>query len=458
MKKFLPVLFILLTGILACEPEEEKITTSLDVKLAFSTDTVLFDTLLTERLSVTKRLRIYNPNDKAVKIHDIRLGKGRASDYSMIVNGQSGTTIKDQVLFGGDSLLILVSVEIDQQNKDLPYLVKDSITVSWGKYLANVKLVAYGQDANFVNSRLICDEVWTADRPYVIYNFALLDSLCTLTVQPGTKIYLDNGASFFVQGSLKILGDSGRHVTIRNTRFDPDYLEAPGQWGGIYFLEGSKDNEIRYADIENGEIGLRVGTPDDDEKYDLEISHTTIRHMSVAGILAFSSDVYAYNTLIHNAGGFLVGNLAGGNYKYEHCTFTNVPSFFISDDPMIQFSDNVILADDDVLVGDLSVEITNSILWGEGVNQLFVGDGGGATVVTKIQSNIIKSKEEWPDNYVSQERNYPGFKDPFTFNYQLDSLAFARDKGVNISISDDITGHLRDSKPDIGAFERIDPK
>lgn len=456
---------------MACEPEEEQIMSSGNARLTFSTDTVIFDTLLTNlnRTSITKRFRIYNPNSKAVRIDDIRLGKGRSSDYSMIVNGQEGVTIKDQVLFGGDSLLILVSADVDPQDANLPYLVKDSIEVHWGNNLANVKLVAWGQDAHFINGGLICDEVWTADRPYVIYNFALVDSLCSLTVEPGTKIYIDNGASLIVEGTLRILGDSAMRVTIRNTRFDENYLEAPGQWNGIVFMETSTENIISYCDIENGQIGLGIGytyqfenggtilRPENSSlTASIMIDHTSIRHMSTAGILAFSSDIYAYNTLIYDAASFLVGNFAGGNYKYEHCTFTNVPSFFINDDPMIQFSDNVVLSDTETLVGDLSVEVTNSILWGEGEEQLFIGDGGGASVETIFRSNIIKSTEAREGNYVSQEQNFPGFVDPFAFDYQLDSLAFARDKADEIGILDDITGKLRDSSPDIGAFERFD--
>ena len=86
-----------------------------------------------------------------------RLAGGKSSEYSIVVNGQEGT-VTDQVLFGNDSLMVLVEVDINPQNENLPYLVKDSIVVEWGKYYADVKLVAYGQDANFINSRIICDE------------------------------------------------------------------------------------------------------------------------------------------------------------------------------------------------------------------------------------------------------------------------------------------------------------
>lgn len=449
---------------MACQPEEERITNNPNALLAFSNDTVIFDTLLTARTSVTKRFRIYNPNEGAVNIDRIKLGKGNSSDYSIIVNGQEGTTISDQVIFGGDSLLVLVDVTIDPQDENLPYLVKDSILVEWGKYYADIKLVSWGQDANFINGGLICDEVWTAERPYVIYNFAYVDTLCTLTLNPGTRVFMDTDASLFVQGSLKIQGDSGQQVLISNTRFDEDYQEAPGQWGGIFFFEASRDNEINYANIQNGQIGLAVGyskngpfdLSNKEIKTDLKISHVIIRHMSFAGIFGYNSKIIASNSLIYNTGSYLVGNFAGGNYKYEHCTFVNTPSFFINDDPMVQFSDNIIISEQETLTADLNVSVINSIIWGDAEEQIFISDGGEATVDTSFVNNIIKSGLPWPENFASQERNFPGFYDLSNFDYQLDSLAFARDKARASAIQTDLTGKLRDELPDIGAYERFD--
>lgn len=454
---------------LACEPEEEQISGQSNLKLILSTDTVLFDTLLTARTSITKRFRIKNPNQKAIRISDIRLAKGRQSDYTIIVNGKKDDSVQDEVVFGGDSLLVLVDVEIDPQDENMPYLVKDSVVVEWNGQSDHVKLVAYGQDAHFINAQAICDEVWTADRPYVIYNLALVDTSCTLTVEPGTRIYLDNSANFLIAGSLKVLGDSADRVVFRNTRFDEKYEQAPGQWSGIVFLESSQDNQISYCDIENGQIGLGVGysfynldganilLPESDPKtVDITIDHTSIRHMSTAGILAFSSSLNVSNTEIYNVGGMLVGNFAGGTYVYEHCTFVNTPSDFITDDPMVQLSDNLEPVDGLLLVEDMNATFVNSIIWGDGKDQIARSNEGGAAFEITLRNNIIRSTEPIEDNYVSQENNYPGFIDPLNHDYQLDSLAFARDKGVDIGIEDDLKGMPRDSKPDIGAFERID--
>lgn len=476
MTNFKHLLFFLSTLALftiACEPEEERISGSSNINLRFSTDTVIFDTLLSARTSITKRLRIFNPSKQAVAISSIRLGNGTSSAYSMIVNGKFGTDIKDEVLFGGDSLLVLVDVEIDPLDQNLPYIVKDSIIVDWNQNSEHIKLVAWGQDANFINGEVLCDQIWTADRPYVIYNFVAVDSACTLTMEPGTRVFLDNQANFFIQGTLKVMGDSANRVLFRNTRFDARYERAPGQWGSIIFLETSRSNEVNFANIENGEIGLGVGYsfiplsdgstllgPEVSEfTSQISISNTSIRHMSIAGVLAFSSDLKMSNSEVYNAP-LLVGSLGGGSYQYDHCTFSNQASDFILEDPSFGFNNQhqpFRGVDDYILEEELNMTIRNCIVWGNQREELIGVETPGLGYTFTIENSIIRSQQDFGiNNFTSQESNFPGFSNPFTFDLRLDSLAFARDKGADLGYEFDLLGTPRDSKPDIGAYERVD--
>jgi hypothetical protein len=476
MKNLSLIFFLAIATILtiSCEPEEEKLSGSSSINLRFSTDTVIFDTLLTIRTSITKRLRIFNPSKNAVSISSIRLGKGKQSAYTIIANGKFGEEINNEVLFGGDSLLVLVDVDIDPLNKNLPYLVKDSIVVDWNGQSAHVKLVAWGQDANFINGEVLCDVTWTADRPYVIYNFVVVDSLCTLTIDSGAKIFLDNGAAMIVQGTLKVLGDSANRVTFRNTRFDDNYQKAPGQWQGLIFMETSRNNEIHFADIENGQTGIGVGytilqlTDGSSLLWpelgaattEIQIHNTSIRHMSTAGILAFSSELTMTNSEIYNSQ-LMVGNFGGGTYLYEHCTFSNQRSDFLLDAPSFQFSDEYLelamFIDGYELLEDLNMTIRNSIIWGPNKEEFYFLQSEKANFTLEMNSSIIKTEEDYgTTNYSSIESNFPGFVDLFDFNYQLDSLSFARDRGIDLGYKYDILGRPRDSKPDIGAYERID--
>lgn len=446
--------------IIACDPIEEDISRDPNLKLTYSTDTIRFDTLLTSKGSITKRMKIYNPNDNAVELDRITLGKSSSSDYTITVNGQKGKEIEEEIIFGGDSLLVLVEVLIDPQDEDLPFLVKDSVVVEYNQTSNNVKLVAWGQDAVFLDREFIeCDVIWTAARPYVIYDTVLVDENCTLTVQEGARIFIDNNSALAVLGSLQIQGSAENKVTISNTRFDPDFEVAPGQWNTILFAEGSFNNVIDHAIIKNGVVGLRVGTPDEDNDYDLTVSNTTIAHMSSSGILAFSSDIYAYNTEIFDCQTELIGNYLGGNYVYEHCTFSNQPSsFFIRDDASVIISDNIVV-ENGALTEPLTFSMTNSIVWGGEEEEILVSLTGEVSVEIEITNNIIKTEDTiWEElgNVISQEDNYPGFYAPSFYNYQLDSLSNARDKAVESTLDYDIIGTLRDELPDIGAYERKD--
>jgi hypothetical protein len=460
LRHLFPLLVCL--GILAyaCDPIEEEITADQNAKLTFSRDTVIFDTLFSSVTSITKRLLVFNPNKNAVNISRLYLGLRNISEYSIIVNGEESDEIRDEVILGNDSLLILINVKANAQNKDLPFIVKDSIVFESNGNTDHVKLVSWGQDAVFLNAeRIACNTTWTSERPYVIYNFALVDTLCRLNVDPGARIYIDNGASLFVRGSLKLNGTQENKIIVRNTRLDPKFDISPGQWDGIFYLEGSSGNIIEHAVISNGTTGLRVGTPDDNTDYDLEIGNTIIEHMSEAGILAFTSDVRAYNTVIYNCGRYVVGNFLGGNYVYEHCTFSNDPPSFFNDEPSYQFSDNILLEDNSTISADLSLKIVNSLLWGDKDEEILVSVSGDRIVTLEIHDNIIRSTDlgyEELGNTISTESNFPGFYDRFLYDYQIDSLGNARDAAPYIGIDFDILGNPRDDKPDYGAYERKD--
>ncbi len=451
--------FILLIAVLvwlSCSTKEEMVSFDPRLSLIFSNDTVAFDTLLSERRSSTRRLTIFNPNEEAIQLSEITLAKGKASDYTVILNGRQTNTLFNERILGGDSLLILVEVNVIPQNQNLPYLVKDSIIVRWNTNEDHVKLIAYGQDGNGVGDQIVCNETWTNERPYIISDTVLVSSGCELRIEEGTQVFFENDAVLFIQGTLKAIGDSANHIVFRNTRFDGIYDRVPGQWDGIYFLEGSVNNEIAFAEIFNGQFGLRIGTPDDDDEPDVLVSNTEIYNMSVAGILAFTSDVSAQNVLVYNCGSYLFGGFAGGNYSFTHCTFSNDPPLFIQDEPTVQFSDNVVIGDNELLTADLSVNMVNSIIWGPAEEELLINNGGGANINALFLSNIIRSGEEISNNFTSREFNFPGFKETFSNDYSLDTLAFAKDKGTAIGVTLDIEGSIRDEMPDIGAYERIE--
>ena len=439
---------------LSCSTIDDNISNSPDLRLSFSQDTVRFDTILTSRSSITQRLRVRNSSDQSINIDRISLGLANRSNYKVIVNGKEGLSIANEVIGPNDSLLVLVSVTIDPADRNLPFLVKDSLIFEWNGNLADVKLTAYGQDAVFLNKEVLCDQVWVNEKPYVIQDSVVVDASCELRIEKGTRVFFDAGGTLLVFGSLVVEGDSSDQVIFRNTRIDEGFRQIPGQWPGLQFIPGSRNNRISYTIIENAQNGIfTFGTSDVANRVQIEMDHTIIRNMSLSGIQAFTADIRASNLLVYNCGQFLFSGLVGGSYHFEHCTFSNEPNAFIRDQPSFVLLDTD--PNDPRFVAPIELALANSIVWGSEQEEFFIDNPGGTPLDSSVFRNIIRSNGEIPGNFTSGEFNFPGFVNAFEFNYQLDTTSFAIDRSVESNLIDDIRGLARDSFPDLGAYEWV---
>ncbi len=454
------VYFILLLAGLSisnCKPEEEIINFDFTSGLEFSTDTVLFDTVFTGIGSVTKRIKIYNPSKNALEISSIKVGGGASSPYKILVNGTEQATSEDLLILGKDSVLILIEVFIDPQDENSPFLVNDSILFETNGNIQNVKLVAWGQDANYLGDVILdCNTTWTNERPYVIFSSILVDSLCHLNIENGTKIFGSKGAYIYIKGNINTMGTADDRIVFSNERLDPAYENIHGQWGGLMFLEGSHGNYMNFTTIRNAEFGIRLGSPDQDTIPDIVLKNIIIENMSNSGILSFTSDLYAENVLINNCIELNCGNLAGGNYTFKHCTFANYNFNFIRQTPSFIISDNIELDDNTSIVEDLNVKIVNSIIDGNLEDEIFINLDGGASYIFNFSNNIFKTSITDLDTLGNILNENPEFIDPPRYNYRLDTLSPAKDSGAPIGIEYDLDGIKRDTLPDIGAYERFE--
>jgi hypothetical protein len=415
-------------------------------------DTVLFDTVFTGRGSATKRLKIYNPAENALEISKIELAGGDSSPYQIIIDGSSENLAEDVVLLGRDSLLVLVEVFIDPQNQSSPYLVNDSIIFETNAKLQNVKLLAWGQDANYLgNEILTCNATWTSEKPYVLYAPILVDSLCTLKIEKGTKLFTAKDAYIYAIGSIIATGTVDEPILFQNDRLEPIYKNIPGQWGGIVFVLGSSGNLMENARIKNAINGVQLGLPDQDTIPDLVLRNVIIETMSNSGILSFTSDIYAENTLIYNCLEFNCANIGGGDYIYNHCTFANYngqnPSFFVSDN---------LENNDTLVIEDITMTLQNSIIYGQQDDELFFDLSGQATYNFAFAANLFKTTIEGLDTLGNIINEDPEFVNINKNNYRLDTLSPAKDAGLSLGILLDLDGNMRDLAPDVGAYERIE--
>jgi hypothetical protein len=457
MGRFLLVTLFLAGLIFAGSCRKEVFTQDPGAKLQFSTDTVQFDTIFTSVGSATHNFMVYNRNSNALRM-DIRLAGGPASPFRINIDGRATTEFKDYELAGKDSMFIFAEVTIDPAGGNLPIVVMDSVMFDFNGNHQRVILVAFGQDVHmFKDSILPCNEIWTNDKPYLIYDYAAVGPNCKLTIEQGVQVYGYQGAVLFVQGQLEVNGTKDEPVVFSGNRREKKYSTTSGQWRGIILAPGSSGNKITHAIIENGDVGLEVDSlPPSTNDYNLSIEKTIIRNMSSYGLLGQSSTIQGKNLLIHACGRFTFLGDYGGNYDFVNCTFDN--SFSSANRKL----PSVVLTNRDIPTypaNPIKAVFLNSIIWGSMDDELgFDLSGHGTAGPFTFQNNILKIKETKvndPSNILNQ---YPKFKKYQDGDYQLDTLSPAVNAGILFNpphdVLDDLNDNPRMGNPDIGCFER----
>ena len=80
----------------------------------------------------------------------------------------------------------------------------------------------------------------------MIYGYAVVDSCCTLIIDPGVKVYFHGGGGLWCTGAGNILANSTpeERITFRGDRLEAMYADTPGQWDRIRINDGPADNKF----------------------------------------------------------------------------------------------------------------------------------------------------------------------------------------------------------------------
>ena len=261
---------LLLSGIIllimfnACK-KTDIIDDNSSLKLEFSNDSVIFDTVFTSLGSTTHQLMVYNTSGSRIKISSIKVISGESSPYRINVDGESGSGFKDIEIEGGDSLYIFVKVTIDPNDLSNPFVVEDEIQFLTNTNEQTVKLVSWGQNANYIVAdtyvsgfpkfKIVADSLetvhWTNEKPYVIYGYALINSYGELIIDEGTKVYFheNSGLWAYSDGLLKVYGSIDNPVWFQGDRLEGFYSDLPGQWDRIWLMEAmpGQNHEINNS-------------------------------------------------------------------------------------------------------------------------------------------------------------------------------------------------------------------
>ena len=461
---------ILLISFAACR--KETFLKDKNVKLEFSVDTVLFDTVFTQIGTTTLQFKAFNTYNKPL-LTNISVANGNNSNFRINVDGQQGFVFNEVEIAAHDSIYIFVEATIDPTNNNSPLVVLDSILFETNENIQNVKLAAWGQDVHLINGEIIQSQTWTNDKPYLIYNSMMLDTLQTLTVNEGVQVYLHKNSSIYIKGTLKVKGSKDNPVVFQGDRLEAWYYDIPGQWGHIRLLPGSIDNEIDYAIIKNGIIGIQVDTfmtvPA------LKLSNTIIQNMNAAALYAQGSTVLAWNSVFANSGQYCVALTLGGSYAFYHCTVANYWGFSNRTTPAFVANNYYQDINGVMQIRPLDVLFGNCIISGSAENEVILDEFPGYPdyFVYKFDNALLKLKQsEFSLSDTSKFKsiilnNSPKFVTTTDkLDFSLDTLSPAKDKGKTeyanynniVNTINDIKGDNRnnDNGPDLGAYERIE--
>lgn len=384
--------------LLAAACNKQRITDNPEDRLAFSTDTLTFDTVFTTLGSSTRLFKIFNPNNQRIRISTIQLEGGAASPFRINVDGISGTRFSNVEIAANDSIYLFAEVTVDPGNVNNPFLIEDAVVFETNGNIQKVQLNAYGQDAYFYRFNELCTTQWNNDKPHVILGNILIDTQCTLTVTQGARIYVAQDANILVAGTLKMLGAKDSFITVEGIRQESFFDNLPGQWGQIIFLRGSRNNLLQFTALKEGTSGVVIGSSTSNQLADFSTTNlpdVTLEQVSIAqmqeyGIFSFFANVSALNTLITACGQNNVAALFGGTHTYTHCTLVNYGATGLEHKlPVFKMSNYALQSQTDVRVRPANVTVRNSIIDGNlpGDANTSLGEIQIDTVVTTVPFN-----------------------------------------------------------------------
>ena len=459
MKNLILVLSFIILVISACR-KDEIIDTDPNLKLQFSTDSILFDTIFTSSGSTSRVLKIFNYNKNSVIISNIKLTGGDFSSFKVNINGIAASALSDVKIRGNDSIYVFVKAFIDPNNSNSPFIVQDELTFNLNGNVEKIPLLAYGQNAIYLNNTIInTNTTFTKDKPYIVYNNVIVNQNITLKLNPGTKLFFHKGAKLYVSGSLQANGSLADSITFSSDRLERIYDDEAGQWGGIHLLRPSFDNQINYTTIKNALIGIRVDSLSNNNNPKLLLTNSIVKNHEIAGLLGYTASVTGLNNLIFNCGQFLVIGLYGGDYNFYQNTLANYNYNFPRKTPSVYFSDN--LNNNSIGTKNLRSIFYNNIIYGSLTKELDFDKKGAGLFEIDFQNNLIKTDIQTLgiSNIYNQD---PLFMNTRRENYKLGSYSIALGKGKDLTsniyynnfLSKDIEQKNRNFPSTLGCYEK----
>ena len=469
--------------------------------LEFSKDTVFLDTIFTNIGSATYSLKVYNRGSAAITIPEIQLENGTSSNYRLNVDGIPGKEFNDIDILAKDSIFVLIETTVavanetnplytdkilfdngsNQQVVDLVTLVEDAVFIFPGKDAISMKIDSLTLDGEptAIKGRFLKDTelTFTKLKPTVIYGYAAVPANKTLTIEAGAHVYFHNNSGLIVDntGSLKVNGTLSEKVIFEGDRLENNFSNIPGQWGTIWMRAGSKNNEIKHAQIKNGIIGILIDSIGSSTTPTLKLQNTEIYNHSNFGILARETNIEAHNVVIGSAGQASLAATIGGTYNFTHSTFANYWNNSIRPLPAVLINNSFVFINETgqeiTETRDLkAANFTNCIFDGNNNVEFFIDKTGeGGEFNYSIKNCMLKFNDtnnsfegvaevDFANNTKYSDvilNGNPNFRDTQKSDFSIGENSDAINRAVTTTFKIDFLGTDRTNNPDIGAYQHI---
>lgn len=455
----------------ACTDDDD-FTLSSAYTLTMGTDTISLDTTFSAVPTPARSFWVYNRSGKGIRITNVRLSRGNQSGFRVNVNGsylgqQTGYQTHDIEIYSKDSIRVFVELTSPTNGKVSPQLIEDKIVFRLESGVEQaVCLKAWSWDARVLRDfNVSTNATLSAEKPILVYGGITVDSLATLTLEPGTHLYFHNDAGINVYGTLRSEGTTDKPVVMRGDRLDNmfDYLpydRVAGQWQGIKFNSSSYDNVLKHTDLHSAYDGVVVDSSSVDRKK-LSVMSTVIHNCQGYGLKSRYAYITIENSVISNTLANSV-DIIGGKTIINNCTFAQYYPFDANRGAALWF---------DAGTGMDTLRCVNSLITGYADDVIMrTLPAEGVTLPFSFDHCVLRTeKEATADSLRFSNIVYEDVKDTLSYgkkhfmvidednlyyDFSLDSISAAisvADKAT--ATSTDIRGVRRDDQPDAGAFE-----
>lgn len=403
-------------------------------------------------------------------------------DIQSLATNSTQFLYTDAIEFGQSNLQ---KVELVTLVKDAVFIYPQQLTNPDGSTVIetlNFDIDGDGiEDETNIQGRFLEDNelIFTNEKPYVIYGYAAVDSGKTLTIEAGARVHFHANSGLLVTSNASIHANGllssdtelmENEIIFEGDRLEPSFAEVPGQWQTIWLFEGSTNNTFNHTTIKNGTVGLLVdGNQDDASK--LEVSNTQIYNSSNFGILGRATNITAENVVINKSGQSSFAATFGGHYDIVHATIANYWTNSFRQFPSLLVNNFTVDLEQNIIPNDLSsATFTNCIIYGNDNPEVLLDPVSEADFNFKFNNCLIYFNDP-NNNFTSPYYNFDDSNlyenmrfnfDPEFLNTQQNKLQIplnspAASQGTSAgNLTTDITGALRSSPSDLGAYNATD--